>query len=125
MNKDILQANARPRAILFDWDNTLVDSWPTILDALNATFEAYDMAPWTLDQARIRVRKSMRDSYPELFGDRWEEAGQVFYRHFSAIHLAMLRVDAARAQLRQARAGPVLTTAELMRKARCLTGSAP
>ena len=34
-----------PRAILFDWDNTLVDSWPTILDALNTTFEAFHMAP--------------------------------------------------------------------------------
>jgi phosphoglycolate phosphatase len=34
-----------PRAILFDWDNTLVDTWPTILDALNTTFEAFHMAP--------------------------------------------------------------------------------
>ena len=25
----------RPRAILFDWDNTLVDSWVTIHEALN------------------------------------------------------------------------------------------
>ena len=25
----------RPRAILFDWDNTLVDSWATIHEALN------------------------------------------------------------------------------------------
>ena len=30
--------NGKPCAILFDWDNTLVDSWPTILDALNTTF---------------------------------------------------------------------------------------
>ena len=27
----------RPRAILFDWDNTLVDSWVTIHEALNIT----------------------------------------------------------------------------------------
>ena len=91
MNKDILQANGRPRAILFDWDNTLVDSWPTILDALNATFEAYDMAPWTLDQARIRVRKSMRDSFPALFGDEWRAAGEVFYKRYAAIHVERLR----------------------------------
>ena len=56
-----------PRAILFDWDNTLVDSWPTILDALNTTFEAFDMAPWSMIEARERVRHSMRDSFPKLF----------------------------------------------------------
>jgi phosphoglycolate phosphatase len=28
----------RPRAILFDWDNTLVDSWAVIHEALVVTF---------------------------------------------------------------------------------------
>src|SRR5947207_1478268 len=32
----------RPRAILFDWDNTLVDSWVTIHEALNITMAAMD-----------------------------------------------------------------------------------
>ena len=29
-----------PKAILFDWDNTLVDSWTVIHHAMTATFEA-------------------------------------------------------------------------------------
>ena len=73
-----MQANSRPRAILFDWDNTLIDSWPTIVDALNATFEAFNMAPWTMIEAQARVAKSMRDSFPALFGDEWRAAGEVF-----------------------------------------------
>ena len=58
-----------PRAFLFDWDNTLVDSWPIIHDALNVTLTAFGKEPWSLDETRSRVRKSMRDSFPKLFGD--------------------------------------------------------
>ncbi len=80
-----------PRAILFDWDNTLVDSWPTILDALNTTFEAFGMAPWSMAEARQRVRHSMRDSFPKLFGDKWKDAGEVFYERYAAIHVKKLQ----------------------------------
>ncbi|MDJ0896036.1 MAG: HAD family hydrolase [Alphaproteobacteria bacterium] len=81
----------RPRAILWDWDNTLVDNWDTIGDALNATLTAFGHAPWTMDEVRGRVRASMRDSFPKLFGDRWEEAGALFYRTFAERHLETLK----------------------------------
>jgi phosphoglycolate phosphatase len=80
----------RPRAVLFDWDNTLVDSWATIADALNTTLHAFGHAPWTMAEVKTRVRKSMRDSFPKLFGDRWEEAGRVFYERYSRIHVEKL-----------------------------------
>jgi len=82
--------SGRPKAILFDWDNTLVDTWPIIHDALNVTLKAYGKAPWTLAETRARVRKSLRDSFPALFGDRWEDAGAVFYRRYQAIHVEKL-----------------------------------
>ncbi|HEY9080840.1 HAD family hydrolase [Magnetovibrio sp.] len=82
--------NSRPKAIIFDWDNTLVDSWLIIRDALNATFAEYDLPPWSLDETKVRVAKSMRDSFPELFGDAWEAAGKTFYGHFESIHLDRL-----------------------------------
>lgn len=80
----------RPRAILFDWDNTLIDSWAVIHEAQNAVLGAFGHAPWTLEETRQRVRKSMRDSYPELFGARWEEAGELFYKHYRALHIDRL-----------------------------------
>ncbi len=80
----------RPKAIVFDWDNTLVDSWGVIREALNATFRDFGLAPWSLEDIQTRVAKSMRDSFPTLFGDEWERAGEVFYRHFEAIHLERL-----------------------------------
>jgi len=77
----------RPRAVLFDWDNTLIDSWPVIHESLNATLTAYGLDPWTMDETQARVRHSMRNSFPQLFGDRWQEAGEFFYRRYAAIHI--------------------------------------
>src|SRR3546814_2761162 len=73
-----------PRAILFDWDNTLVDSWAVIHHAMTATFAAMDVRPWTLEETRRNVRKSARDSFPALFGERADEATAVFYRTYEA-----------------------------------------
>ncbi len=81
----------KPGAILFDWDNTLIDSWQVIHQSLNATFDAYGLPSWTLEEAKNQVRHSLRDSFPTLFGDRWEEAGETYYRFFSNIHLDELR----------------------------------
>lgn len=82
---------ARPRAVIFDWDNTLIDSWDAIHDAQNHTFAAFGMPPWSLDTVRRNVRGSMRDTFPALFGDRWHEAGEIFYRRFEERHLHALR----------------------------------
>lgn len=80
----------RPDAILFDWDNTLIDSWLTIHAALVETFTHMDHEPWTLAETKIRVRQSLRDSFPSLFGDRWEEAATVFYAAFERLHIENL-----------------------------------
>ena len=80
----------RPRAILFDWDNTLIDSWLAIHDAQNHTLTAFGMEPWTLEETRQRVRGSMRDTFPQMFGSRWLEAGDVFYARFADKHMESL-----------------------------------
>jgi len=64
----------RPRAILFDWDNTLVDTWVTIHEALNFLMRAMDRPEWSLAETRERVRLSLREAFPLYFGERWEEA---------------------------------------------------
>jgi len=83
--------NARPRALLFDWDNTLVDSWGVIHEALVVTFEAMGKEPWTLETTKERVRHSLRDAFPKLFGARWKEASRLYLDTFTAIHLDRLR----------------------------------
>lgn len=90
---------ARPQAILFDWDNTLIDSWSAIHDAQNHTLRSFGMQAWTLQEIRERVRGSMRDTFPQMFGERWLEAGEVFYRRFAEKHLDTLSPLAGAAEL--------------------------
>jgi phosphoglycolate phosphatase len=99
-----------PRAVLFDWDNTLVDTWPCIGRATNITLAAMGMEPWTEAEIRARVAGSLRDTFPRIYGSRWEEARAIYYRAFEAVHLDMLlALPGAEALLRTARdAGLVL-----------------
>jgi phosphoglycolate phosphatase len=80
----------RPAAILFDWDNTLVDSWAVIHAALNECFIAMGHPVWTREETEARVRGSLRDTFPQMFGDRWQEAERVFYDAFGRLHLEQL-----------------------------------
>ena len=81
---------ARPRAILFDWDNTLVDSWGTIHEALNFLMRAMEVPEWSLAETKARVRLSLREAFPHYFGARWEEARDIYLNRFSEIHLDRL-----------------------------------
>lgn len=90
-----------PRAILFDWDNTLIDSMPIIHAALHETFETMGQTPWTLAETRQRTRFALRDSFPKLFGGEWERARDVFFAAFERVHLDNLRpFDAAGEMIR-------------------------
>lgn len=81
-----------PSALLFDWDNTLIDSWPCIHRVVNDLMTHMGRPTWTLDETRRRIGRSMRDTFPEMFGDRWMEARDVFLTAFKAVHLEMLAV---------------------------------
>jgi phosphoglycolate phosphatase len=91
----------RPRALLFDWDNTLVDTWDTIHHALVVTFTAMGREPWTLAETKLKVARSLRDAFPVLFGDRWEEARKLYLDTFVSVHLERLRPMAGAAAMLQ------------------------
>lgn len=76
----------KPHAVLFDWDNTLVDSWLPLHKALEETFIAMGQKPWTLDQTRARVRTSARESFPLLFPGRAAQAQAFFYAAYERLH---------------------------------------
>jgi phosphoglycolate phosphatase len=80
-----------PAAIVWDWDNTLVDGWAAIAAGLNAAFAAFGLPRWTVEEVRARVRRSLRESFPEMFGAEWERARDIFYAEVRARHLAVLR----------------------------------
>ena len=83
-------ALARPACILWDWDNTLVDGWAAIEHGLNVTFRAFDMPEWDRAMVLARVRGSLRDTFPGMFGAEWERARDVFYAAVRSCHLEVL-----------------------------------
>ena len=83
--------DVRPSVLLFDWDNTLVDGWAAIAAALNAAFTAFDKPLWTVEDTRSRVRVSLKESFPVMFGDAWEQARDIFYDTFTRDHLEHVR----------------------------------
>jgi phosphoglycolate phosphatase len=80
----------RPAALVWDWDNTLVDGWRAIAAGLNAAFDTFGLPQWTLEEVKARVRRSLRESFPEMFGAEWERARDIFYAEVRARHLAVL-----------------------------------
>lgn len=76
-----------PRAILWDWDNTLVDAWRGVQAGMNAALRAFGLPEWTVEEVRARARLSMRDSFPAIFGAEWEKARDLFYAEVRARHL--------------------------------------
>jgi phosphoglycolate phosphatase len=80
----------RPDAIVWDWDNTLVDGWAAIAAGLSAAFAAFGLKQWSTEEVRARVRRSLRESFPEMFGAEWERARDIFYAEVRARHLQVL-----------------------------------
>ncbi|MSP88998.1 MAG: HAD family hydrolase [Alphaproteobacteria bacterium] len=85
------RADARPRAILFDWDNTLVDNWESVRNGINAALTAFGREPWSYEESRKRLIVSLRDGFPILFGADWKRAMEIFYEAFNARHLETLK----------------------------------
>jgi phosphoglycolate phosphatase len=81
----------RPSILLYDWDNTLVDGWVGIAAALNAVFHEFAMPVWSVAETKARVRVSLRDSFPVMFGAAWERARDLFYATLEAEHLDHVR----------------------------------
>ena len=83
---------SKPKAVIFDWDDTIVDSWKTSLEALNTALVAMGHEVWTDQEARARAGQSARDLFQNLFGERWQEADKVYYDTFNKIFLKNIRI---------------------------------
>jgi phosphoglycolate phosphatase len=84
--------NTIPKAIIFDWDNTLVDTWPLIYKAINDAMRFMNYPEWSLEKVKNTVHKSMRESFPEIFGDDWKMAGEVYKNSYNSINLNELKL---------------------------------
>jgi phosphoglycolate phosphatase len=75
------------RAIVFDLDGTLVDSYRPITTSLNYTRAQFGMLPLGLAEIRSRVGRGLEHLIGELVGpDRVEQGVQLFRRRYSEIY---------------------------------------
>lgn len=88
MPQDIL---TQYKAIVFDWDGTLVDTCGLILDAHNHARQYMGHDLWTMDDFLGKASKSAREYYPEVYGDRSDEAMKVLYEFVEEHHLTYLK----------------------------------
>ncbi len=79
------------RAVIFDWDGTLVDTCGLVLDAHNHVRSYMGLKLWVMDDFLGRASKSAREYYPEVYGARAEEAMKLLYEYVDANHLTYLK----------------------------------
>lgn len=68
-----------PKAVIFDWDDTIVSTWHATSAALNTALVAMGHAAWSEAEMRERTGPSARDLFKGLFGDDWQKADKIFY----------------------------------------------
>ncbi len=81
------QFNNMPKAVLFDWDSTLVDSLPLVHEALNHTLVRYDSVPWSLEETQIKIHQSFRDYIPSLFPENWAEVIKAYRDRYLELNI--------------------------------------
>lgn len=74
-----------PRAVIFDWDDTIINSWGPTLKALNKALTEMGEKPWTDEEARAKAGASAKDLFKQLFGERWQEADKIFFDYLRAL----------------------------------------
>ncbi len=76
-----------PKAIIFDWDNTLVNTWRVAYDAMNVARESVGRPHFTVDEFWSQPHHSMRDVAHKLFGKHHEKGQRIFYETVEKFHL--------------------------------------
>lgn len=75
-----------PKAFVFDWDNTLINSWDMIHDVMNYVLQKYRNETWTMEQIRSSTHHSAKDNFPRLFGEQAEEVLNDFRDYAYRVH---------------------------------------
>lgn len=94
------------RGIFFDFDYTLGDSTPAILEGYRAGFAAMGWPPPTEEQVRPTVGMTLQDGYTLLTGDREEARRAAFYGHFQRTVGVLAGEEGRRMMVEQTRLFP-------------------
>lgn len=76
--------------ILWDWDNTLVDTFGAIFAAQNDTRVHYGMKPWTIEESKKAMNTSGRNLLKDVFGADEAVRARSYFLESYAKHAAEL-----------------------------------
>ena len=75
-----------PKALLCDWDNTLIDSWHAIHEAWCRTLAEFHRPAISFAEVQGFVRMSARESFPKFFGADADYAIERYCAHYRVLH---------------------------------------
>lgn len=77
--------------VVFDWDGTLADTYPVISAAYNHTFDSLKMPRIPYDEVKqITSSLQNKDTLEAIFGERRQEAAEVYYAYIGKHHATEL-----------------------------------
>ncbi len=79
-----------PKAVLFDWDNTLVDTLKGIYEVFHPLYTEYTGKPISRETHEKVARCSGRQLFPQIFEDEWEVYRDRFLKEYDAKHIDYL-----------------------------------
>jgi phosphoglycolate phosphatase len=79
-----------PKVIIFDWDGTLVNTHDLINSALCHTLEKMGHKPWSPEDFALLPGHSLKNLFPDLFGEKADQATLYFYDYIQSQHLKTL-----------------------------------
>ena len=81
-----------PEAIFFDWDGTLVDTIPMLIDAHNHVRRMLGYDDWTNEEFYSNLKHSSLDLYPRIYGEQSDQALELLYTFVENNHLERLSI---------------------------------
>ena len=82
----------KPKAILFDWDGTLVDTIPWLLVAHNYVRTEMGHPTWSLEDFKGVMKYSSLELYGTLYEDKKEHALKILYDYVEENHLDSINI---------------------------------
>lgn len=81
-----------PKAVFFDWDGTLVESFGFLHKAHNHVRHHFGMPLYDADEFRANMKYSSRQIYPLIYGDQADKAMDVLAAYVNDNHLEHLEL---------------------------------
>lgn len=86
----MLSTLKQPKAILLDWDNTLIDTRNTLYEAANKSLSDLGFPPLSPEEAEKSMSMSPADTFKFVYKDKAAEGRKLFYHYIDQMPLDRL-----------------------------------